>query len=279
MPYPKHLINEGEDVALDLNPHWWYFSKHILTGIPLLLALIGILALDGDVRTVLGYVWAVVAVVWAIWLLLKFLAWRFTHFVVTSDRLIYRHGVLAKRGVEIPLERINNINFEQRIWERIIGAGDLQIDSAGINVVVRHSTSENTDSFPPSDAAYILRNGHQPGRNTNSYIFAHAVNHLFKPLWNVQVGAEVLIRMSDDSVRRYVVTEVRPNVACPDQDATENNPEDFGVTPPLALQIHDNCSEAGFWTAPTEYERITLQTSHGYNRNWGELVVVADPAD
>jgi uncharacterized membrane protein YdbT with pleckstrin-like domain len=131
MPYPKHLINEGEDVALDLNPHWWYFSKHILTGIPLLLALIGILALDGDLRTVLGYAWAVVAVVWAIWLLLKFLEWRFTHFVVTSDRLIYRHGVLAKRGVEIPLERINNINFEQRIWERIIGAGDLQIDSAG----------------------------------------------------------------------------------------------------------------------------------------------------
>jgi uncharacterized membrane protein YdbT with pleckstrin-like domain len=131
MPYPKHLINEGEDVALDLNPHWWYFSKHILTGIPLLLALAGILALDGDVRTVLGYAWAALAVVWAIWLLLKFLAWRFTHFVVTSDRLIYRHGVLAKRGVEIPLERINNINFDQRIWERVIGAGDLQIDSAG----------------------------------------------------------------------------------------------------------------------------------------------------
>jgi uncharacterized membrane protein YdbT with pleckstrin-like domain len=131
MPYPKHLINEGEDVALDLNPHWWYFSKHILTGIPLALALVGVLALDGDARKYLGYVWGALAVVWAIWLLLKFLSWRFTHFVVTSDRIIYRHGVLAKRGVEIPLERVNNINFEQRIFERIIGAGDLQIDSAG----------------------------------------------------------------------------------------------------------------------------------------------------
>jgi Sortase domain len=157
-------------------------------------------------------------------------------------------------------------------------AEQLQIQSVGINVLVKQSTSDETDSFPPSDAAYILRNGNQPGRNTNSYIFAHAVSHLFKPLWNVQIGAEVLIRMSDDSVRRYVVTEVRPNVACPDPNATTNNPEDFGMTPPPALQIHEDCSAAGFWTAPTDYERITLQTSQGYNRNWGELVVIAEPA-
>ena len=131
MPYPKHLINEGEQVALDLNPHWWYFSKHILTGIPLALALVGVLALDDDARKYLGYVWGALAVVWALWLALKFLSWRFTHFVVTSDRIIYRHGVLAKQGVEIPNDRVNNINFEQGIFERIIGAGTLQIDSAG----------------------------------------------------------------------------------------------------------------------------------------------------
>lgn len=131
MPYPRHLINEGEDVALDLNPHWWYFGKQIMLGIPLALALVGVLALDGDTRKYLGYVWTALAVIWAVWLLFRFISWRFTHFVVTSDRVIYRHGVLAKRGIEIPLERINNINFEQRIFERIVGAGDLQIDSAG----------------------------------------------------------------------------------------------------------------------------------------------------
>ena len=158
-------------------------------------------------------------------------------------------------------------------------AEQMEIPTVGINVLVRQSTSAATDSFPPDDAAYILRNGTQPGRNTNSYIFAHAVNHLFKPLWNVQIGAQVLVRMSDDSVLRYVVTEVRPNVACPDPAATTNNPEDFGIEPPLALQIRDDCSEGAFWTAPTEYERLTLQTSQGFNRNWGELVVIADPAE
>jgi hypothetical protein len=158
-------------------------------------------------------------------------------------------------------------------------AEQLEIPSVGIRVAVHQSTSDQTDSFPPDDAAYILRAGHQPGRNTNSYIFAHALNSLFKPLWNVQVGAEVAILMSNDLVLRYVVTEVRPNVACPDDNATTNNPEDFGITPPLALQIHPDCTEGAFWTVPTDYERLTLQTSQGYNRNWGELVIVADPVE
>ena len=74
---------------------------------------------------------------------------------------------------------------------------------------------------------------------------------------------------------RYVVTEVRPNVPCPDPDA---DPGANPPNPPLALQIHDDCSEGAFWTAPTDYERLTLQTSQGFNRNWGELVVVAEPA-
>jgi uncharacterized membrane protein YdbT with pleckstrin-like domain len=133
MPYPRHLINEGETVALDLHPHWWFFSKNILTGIPLLLALIGVVAVrDVEyVNSVTALGWAIAAVIWAIWLALKYLQWQFTNFVVTDDRVIYRHGVLAKHGVEIPVERINNINFDQGLWERIIGAGDLDIESAG----------------------------------------------------------------------------------------------------------------------------------------------------
>lgn len=131
MPYPRHLINEGETVALDLHPHWWYFSKHILTGIPLFIALIGVIALSGTARSVAASAWAILAVIWALWLLMKYVQWQYTHFVVTDDRVIFRTGLLAKHGVEIPLDRINNINFHQRIFERLIGAGDLDIESAG----------------------------------------------------------------------------------------------------------------------------------------------------
>ena len=135
MPYPRHLINEGETVALDLHPHWWYFSKHILTGIPLFLLLIGVISIQGSDsdagKFVAGWGWGILALIWAGWLALKYFQWRFTYFVVTDDRVIFRTGVFAKHGVEIPLERINNINFRQGMWERVIGAGDLDIQSAG----------------------------------------------------------------------------------------------------------------------------------------------------
>ena len=132
MPYPKKLLNEGEEVALDLRPHWWYFWRHIATGIPLFIVIVLILAETHDTaRKWLFILWAIVAVAWAGWLAVKYMEWNFTHFVVTDDRVIYRTGVVAKRGVEIPMERINNINFHQGIWERVIGAGDLDIESAG----------------------------------------------------------------------------------------------------------------------------------------------------
>lgn len=151
-------------------------------------------------------------------------------------------------------------------------AVQLEVPSVGVRVAVRQSDSEAIDSFPPSDAAYILRSSSQPGRNTSSYIFAHALNTLFKPLWNVQIGAEVLVRMSDESVLEYTVTEVRPNVPCPDPNA------DPMPDPPLALQVHDTCAEGERWLQSTDHERLTLQTSQGFNRNWGELIVIAKPA-
>ena len=132
MPYPKHLINEGEDVALDLRPHWWFFSRHILTGIPLFIVLVITLSqLDGDARKYIGFIVGAVAIVWAVWLLVKLLEWMRTYFVVTDQRVIFRTGILTRHGVEIPLERINNLNFHQGVWERIIGAGDLEVQSAG----------------------------------------------------------------------------------------------------------------------------------------------------
>jgi membrane protein YdbS with pleckstrin-like domain len=132
VPYPKKLLNDGEEIALDLRPHWWYFAKHIVAGIGLFILIALILAFtDNTPEKFLAGFWGLLAVAWAIWLGIKYLQWNFTHFVVTSDRVIYRTGALAKHGVEIPMEKINNINFHQGIWERVIGAGDLEIESAG----------------------------------------------------------------------------------------------------------------------------------------------------
>jgi len=131
MPYPKQLVNQGETLVLDLRPHWWYFSRHIVTGIPLFVLLILLLQVHGTVQKYGGIIYIVLLLVWALWLAYEYLQWRFTYFVVTDQRVVFRTGVIGKHGVEIPLERINNINFNQNIWNRLIGAGDLEIESAG----------------------------------------------------------------------------------------------------------------------------------------------------
>jgi uncharacterized membrane protein YdbT with pleckstrin-like domain len=66
-----------------------------------------------------------------VWCGLTYAKWVTTNFVITTDRLIYRHGVLSKHGIEIPLERVNTVFFSQSILERIVGSGDLVIESAG----------------------------------------------------------------------------------------------------------------------------------------------------
>jgi hypothetical protein len=150
-------------------------------------------------------------------------------------------------------------------------AVQIQIASVGINVRVRKSTSASTDYFPTEDAAYILRRSSEPGRGTNTYVVAHAELHLFKPLWNVRLGDEVKILMSDGRVLRYVVTEIHPNQSCPDTRAP------LDPSPPPALRYAEPGCPAAYWTRATDHERLTLQTSQGFNRNYGELVVIAEP--
>ena len=129
MPYPQRLLNDGEEVALDLRPHWWYFSRHILTGIPL--AVLAGVAVPRSATTSCGGSGASSPLCGRAGSALQYMNWTFTHFVVTSSRVIFRTGVFAKHGVEIPMDRIANINFNQSLWERVIGAGDIEIESAG----------------------------------------------------------------------------------------------------------------------------------------------------
>ena len=146
MPYPRELLNDDEELCLDLRPHWWYFAKHFSGAIILVIVLILLLFMpNGNASASAGSVenlyfaideyafklWAIFFLIWAIFFGTTYLAWHFTLFVVTSDRIIFRNGIIAKRGVEIPLERVNNINFEQTMLERMIGAGTLEIESAG----------------------------------------------------------------------------------------------------------------------------------------------------
>ncbi len=129
-PYPRKLINEGENVVLDLKPHWFFFWKHIVVGIVFLVVFLVYVGPAGG-SSILGWPLGIGLLVFAAFVVEKYLVWTYTHFVLTDRRVISRSGIVSKRGTEIPLERINNIDFHQNILLRVIGAGDLDIESAG----------------------------------------------------------------------------------------------------------------------------------------------------
>ncbi len=134
MPYPKKLLNDYETVAVDLHPHWWYFAEPVaaLLG-SIILGLLVRFFTDGTgtLRTVVVYLVIALIVASMIWVVVRYLKWMTTNFVITSDRLIFRAGVVAKTGIEIPLERVNTVHSNQTIMERLSGSGDLIIESGG----------------------------------------------------------------------------------------------------------------------------------------------------
>ena len=122
-------LRHDEAVVLDLRPHWWFFARQFTA---LLLAIIlGVVALalgaPGEANLVIG----VLVLAALVWFGFRFLRWSTTSFVLTTDRLISRHGIVSRSGTEIPLERINTVFFEQSLFERLIRSGDLMIESAG----------------------------------------------------------------------------------------------------------------------------------------------------
>ncbi|MBT8202921.1 MAG: PH domain-containing protein [Acidimicrobiia bacterium] len=130
MTFPRDQLNEREKVVLDLHPHWWFFA-------PQTVALIGAVVL-GLVALVFFEAYPVVSIMAAalivfvlFWFAARYLVWTTTNFVLTTDRLINRSGVLSRSGIEIPLERINTVFFRQSLFERILGAGELVVESAG----------------------------------------------------------------------------------------------------------------------------------------------------
>jgi len=131
--FPSKLLNDGEEVVLDLRPHWIYMAQP--TAALLGAILLGVIALtqagDDGVGKVIKVVCAALVLFCLGWFGIRYAKWSSTNFVVTSDRVIHRVGVISKHGIEIPLERINTVFFNQSIFERLLGAGDLGIESAG----------------------------------------------------------------------------------------------------------------------------------------------------
>jgi len=186
MQYPDSLLSEGEVVLRAFRPHWkslvipaaW--TLFVIVGLSLVPRLPDETWLRGAVLALLLLGWVVVAVV-------PTLKWFFTWFVLTNERLVLRTGIVARSGVEIPLEVINDVIFSQTIFERLLGFGDLIIESAGEMGQSRFSNIPRPEAFqaelyraredrtralsssePPSDTLATLARLHADGVLTDA---------------------------------------------------------------------------------------------------------------
>jgi uncharacterized membrane protein YdbT with pleckstrin-like domain len=156
--YPEKILANDEKVVEHLHPHW-------ITLVP---ATVWFLVICGAGGAGLAYapgksgstehktffiVIIVVALVLLSWLSFRpWISWRATHYVITTHRVLIRRGVLRHEGRDIALQRINDVSFSQSLWDRMVGAGTLTIESAG------EQGQEKLTNIPRSDQQQQLLN-------------------------------------------------------------------------------------------------------------------------
>jgi uncharacterized membrane protein YdbT with pleckstrin-like domain len=175
VPYPDKVLADDEEVVEHLHPHWitlvpaalWFLVVCAAAGL-----CIGF-APDGKpwhmVVIVLVLVVAIVLVIWRS--LVPLLERQTTHYVFTTHRVLIRRGVLRRTGRDIALQRISDVGFEQSLWDRIVKAGTVTIESAGeqgqerlVNVPRSEQQQQQLNRLIEQDSARRAREaqGQQP---------------------------------------------------------------------------------------------------------------------
>lgn len=113
----------------EFRPHWSRILKELILSVAVVIVLVLVSVAFNFPQK--GWVMLAIAVVWLLLIVRGLLTWWFTQHVITNERVIYRAGIASRSGKEIPLEVINDVSFQQSPWERLIGSGDLLIESAG----------------------------------------------------------------------------------------------------------------------------------------------------
>jgi uncharacterized membrane protein YdbT with pleckstrin-like domain len=115
----RTILKQDENVVLVIRPHW------ILLFWPFLLTIVAIIA--GVLIGRYGYIIPLVFICYAGY---KMLERNRNLWAVTNLRIIDEYGVFSLNSKESPLDKINNVSYNQTFWGRIFGFGNVQIQTA-----------------------------------------------------------------------------------------------------------------------------------------------------
>ena len=117
-------LQKGEKVLLVTYSSWTALVLPFL--VALALVIVGIVVVL-KVPSVWGWLVAVAGVVY--WLL-RYSAWKVNLWAVTNFRVIDEAGLLTHYAKESPLDKINNVSYDQTVWGRLFNFGHVEIQTA-----------------------------------------------------------------------------------------------------------------------------------------------------
>lgn len=145
MNFIEKTLEPGEKVIFKGRLHWYFNFRYTVWGI--LLNVLGIAGMfyitqndleDSTMKTLLVVCFAG-CIIGILFILYGYLLRIKTEFAITNTRFIQKDGLLNIRLTEIPLFKVETVNFEQTFIERIINTGAIElVGSGGTNHIVRY---------------------------------------------------------------------------------------------------------------------------------------------
>jgi uncharacterized membrane protein YdbT with pleckstrin-like domain len=120
-------LHPGEEMVFEGHPSWRAVLTFYVSGVVVVAVAAAIAALVGS--TALAVIVGVVVL--ALVVLVGLIKRQATRYVITSERLHIRHGILAKKTQETRVQRVQNVNTEQSFVQRVLQVGTVDFDTAG----------------------------------------------------------------------------------------------------------------------------------------------------
>ncbi len=120
-------LSPGEQVIFEGHPSWRAILGFYLKGI-LLAAVVGVIARLFDVSS--ATVFLIVLVIIGLTILAGFVKRVATTYTITTRRLNIKRGIVSREIQETRLERVQNVNYRQSVFQRVVQIGDVDFDTA-----------------------------------------------------------------------------------------------------------------------------------------------------
>jgi uncharacterized membrane protein YdbT with pleckstrin-like domain len=119
-------LHPGERVLFEGHPSWRAILGFYLKGL-LVAVILGVIA---KLASGSGTAFLVILVVLALTVLIGFVKRVATTYTITDRRLNIKRGIVSKVVQETRLERVQNVNYSQSVYQRLMQIGDVDFDTA-----------------------------------------------------------------------------------------------------------------------------------------------------